>query len=164
MGLLIPNISAISKRIIKREGINGRVCTVDGDCISPCIVLVFHNPVAGCIKDAYDITLKILDVGVLVTVEVDGYWLAENIVGEVIRVRILLHCGNKFALQDVVGRFSYCAVDLFYLLRTDAFMVVLEFHRHAGISVINGFLTSYFVPLVYHISSLMSTTLPEELK
>jgi len=164
MGLLIPNISAISKRIIKREGINGRVCTVDGDCISPCIVLVFHNPVAGCIKDAYDITLKILDVGVLVTVEVDGYWLAENIVGEVIRVRILLHCGNKFALQDVVGRFGYSIIDLLHLLRADAVLVVLEFHRHAGIRVVHGFLTSYFVPLVYHISSLMSTTLPEELK
>ena len=52
------------------------------------------------------------------------------------------------ALQDVVGGFGYCAVDLFYLTRAETIMVVLELHRHAGSGIVHGFELSAFFPCV----------------
>jgi len=115
---------------------------------APCVVAVFHYEAAGGVEDGYNVALQVLDVGVFYAVIGHGCGLAGCVVGEVIRIRILFHRYNVLALQDVIGGFGDGAVYLLYLSGSEAIMVILVFHRHAGCGIVHGFQLSAFFPSV----------------
>ena len=66
---LIVDIPTITEWIQLAQ--RSRLCTNGGQWLSPSVVLVFYYKISGVVNNANDITLKVVEVGVDRSIEID---------------------------------------------------------------------------------------------
>ena len=134
-GFLIIDIPTIAERIAHTQRIRERAG--HGERLTPCIVLVFYNKIAIVVKDANDISLKIMEIGVGRAIEVYLRRTGLRIVKEVQLVSMLnfvkvgvvnLHVRKQLAMISIVRRLRIPAM-LQHLLNAHTVVVVLEGER-----------------------------------
>ena len=131
---LIEDIPTIAERIVNAE----RRCqrTSDGDLLAPCIVLVFYYKVAAVVKDSYNISLEIVEVGVGRAVEVYLRGAGLRIIEEVQLVIADDHVRNQLAVESVV-RYFRLSIRSHLLLYAQAGRIILEFNRLGRLDMVN---------------------------
>ena len=132
---LIVDITTIAERVALAQRIGQRAGGAQQ--LAPCIVLVFYYKRAGAVKNANDISLQIVDVGIDNTIVTDLYRAGLRIVeemqfvllGNLIPVGVIhRHVGKQLAMVGVVRRLRIPAV-LQHLLDAHTVVVVLEGER-----------------------------------
>ena len=132
---LIVDITTIADRVALAPRIGQRAGGAPQ--LAPCIVLVFYYKRAGAVKNANDISLQIVDVGIDNAIVADLYRTALRIVEEVqlvllsnlIPVMVIhRHVRQQLAVVGVVRGFGV-PVMLQYLLDSHTVMIVLEVQR-----------------------------------
>ncbi len=132
---LIEDVSAITERIANAERVRKR--TGRTQQLTPCIVLVFYNKIASAVKNADDIALEIVEVGVDRAVESHLCRSGLSIVEEMELIGMLnfvevsvvnLHMRKQLAMVGIVRRLRIPAV-LQHLLNAHTIVVVLEGER-----------------------------------
>ena len=106
---LIEDVSAITERIANAERVRKR--TGRTQQLTPCIVLVFYNKIASAVKDADDVALEVMEVGVGCAVEVYLRGAGLRIIEEVELISMLdfieigvvnLHVRKQLAVVGII--------------------------------------------------------------
>ena len=135
LALLIIDVTTIAERIAYTERIRQRAG--GSERLARCIVLVFYYKRTSAVKDADDISLEIVDVGIDRAVKPHlrrtGLRVVEEVqlvdMSNLVEVGIRhFHMGEQFTMVSVVRRLRVPAV-LEYFLNTHTIVVVLERQR-----------------------------------
>ena len=121
--LLVVNISPIPERIPLAQRISER--TSRAQQLAPCIVLVFYNEGTSAVKQAHDVALQIVDVGIDNAVVADLRRTALRIVEEVQVIFTYGHVHNQLTVELVLRLHT---VD--NLAHAQTVVVVFEFYDH----------------------------------
>ena len=124
--LLVVNISPIPERIPFAQRISER--TSRAQQLAPCIVLVFYNEGPSAVKQAHDVALQIVDVGIDNAVVADLRRTALRIVEEVQIVVVDCHVSKQLTVELVL---RLGTID--NLAHTQPIVVVFELHGCAGL-------------------------------
>ena len=129
---LIEDITAIAKRIAHTQRVRKRAGRAQR--LTPCIVLVFYYKIASAVKNADDVALEILDIGINRAVESNFCRTGLGVVEEMEHIGMLnfvevsvryFHMRHQLAVIGVIRRFGVPAM-LQHLLNTHTVVVVLE--------------------------------------
>ena len=132
---LIEDVTTIAERIAHTQRVRERAGRAQR--LTPCIVLVFYNKIASAVKNADDVALEVMDVGIDCAIEPRLCRAGLRIVEEVQLVSMLnfievsvryFHMRHQLAVVGVIRRFRIPTV-LEYLLDTHTVVVVLEGER-----------------------------------
>lgn len=128
----VVDIATIAERVAYTKRVRQRSSRAQQ--LAPYIILVFYNKRASAVKNANDISLKILEVSIDIPVKVNLHWTALTIIEEVkfismpnfVKVKIFhFHVGEQLTVICVV-RGLRVPVVLEYLLDTHTIVIVLK--------------------------------------